>query len=105
MNIIETLPRTFTVNDITYTLEMHVTAWYKLCICYREMIRKTPTSIQEILCSVCVEPDSIPCAIEDTIGTFNEYIGNARNFDDAVAMLGDYVNKTYFSDKEDEEPM
>ena len=95
MSIIETLPRTFTVNNVTYTLEMHVTAWDKLCICYREMIRKTPTSITEILCSVCVEPDNDPVNIEDTIEHFNEYIGNARTLEDAAEMLNNYVRNTY----------
>jgi len=97
MNIIETLPRTFTVNDVTYTLETHVTAWDKLCICYREMIRKTPTSIREILCSVCVEPENEPRTIESTIGYINEYIGNARTLDDAANMLKEYVENIYLN--------
>ena len=90
MNIIETLPKTFEHNGVMYTLSMHVTAFDKLCICYREMFGE-----RKILCSVCVEPNNDPIKIENTIGTINEYVGNARSLDDAAKMLKDYVNKTY----------
>ena len=95
MNIIETLPKTFEYNDTMYTLSLHVTAWDRLCICYREMLRKTPTSVREILCSVCVESENKPRKIEDTIGYLNEGVGNARTLDDAALMLKEYVEKNF----------
>jgi hypothetical protein len=94
MNIIETLPKTFDSNGIPYTLCMHVTAFGKLCIYYREMIPHNDGS-RKILCSVCVEPENEPVKIEDTIGTFNDYVGNARTLDDAAEMLKTYVETVY----------
>jgi len=90
MNIIETLPKTFNYNETMYTLSMHVTAFNRLCICYREMLGN-----RKILCSVCVEPENKPVKIEHTIGTINEYVGNARSLDDAAEMLNNYVRNTY----------
>ena len=90
MNIIETLPKTFDSNGTTYTLCMHVTAFDKLCICYREILGE-----RKILCSVCVEPENELVKIEDTIGTLNDHVGNARNLDDAAEMLKTYVETVY----------
>ena len=94
MNIIETLPKTFDGNGIFYTLCMHVTAFGRLCIYYRELIPHDDGS-RKILCSVCVEPENEPIKIEDTIGTFNEYVGNARTLDDAAEMLKTYIETVY----------
>ena len=91
MNIIETLPRTFEFNGIMYALGMHITAFDKLCIYYKEMIPQD-NGIRNILCSVCVEPDNEPFKIEDTSG-INEYVGNTRTLNDAAQMLKDYVYK------------
>lgn len=95
MNIIETLHKTFKYNGTMYTLSLHVTAFDTLCICYREMLRKTPTSVRKILCSVCVEPENEPRKIEVTIGYLNSRIGNARTLDDAALMLKEYVEKNF----------
>lgn len=92
MNIIETLPKSFEKDGILYGIEMHVTAFDKLCICYRSMI----SAKKEILCSVCVEPENKPVKIEDTIGcVMNEYVGNAQNLDNAAIMLKDFVKNHY----------
>lgn len=96
MNIIETLPRTFESDGIMYTLCMHVTAFDRLCIYYREMI-PNDDGARKILCSVCVEPENEPVKIEDTIGTFNDYVGNARTLDDAAEMLKNYVETVYIN--------
>lgn len=93
MNIIETLPKTFVFNNIIYTLGLHVTAFNRLCICYREMFKRDNQITTEILCSVCVEPENEPRRIEDTIGYFNEYIGNAKTLDNAVLMLKNYLEQ------------
>ena len=91
MNIIETLPKTFEHNDVTYTLSMHVTVFNRLCICYREMLGN-----RNILCSVCVEPENKPINIEDTVDfALNDHVGNERTLDAAAKMLKNYVNKTY----------
>ena len=91
MNIIETLPKTFEHNGVTYTLSMHVTAFNRLCICYREMLGN-----RNILCSVCVEPENKPINIEDTVDfALNDHVGNERTLDAAAKMLKNYVNKTY----------
>ena len=94
MNTIESLPRTFKSNGTSYTLCMHVTAFDRLCICYRELIQRYDGS-RPILCSVCVEPENDPVKIEDTIGTLNEYVGNARTLDDAAEILKTYVETVY----------
>ena len=100
MNIIETLPKTFENNGNMYTLEMHVTVFDKLCICYKEMLPHDIVGTRNILCSVCVEPENKPLKIEDTIGfALNEYVGNARTIEDAAKMLKDYVYKTYINTK------
>ena len=88
MNKIEMLPKTFEYGGVLYTLSMHVTVFDKLCLCYKEMLGN-----RAIVYSVCVEPDKNPVKIEDTIGCFNEYIGNARTLDDAADMLLEYINK------------
>ena len=90
MNIIETLPKTFEYGRVMYSLSMHVTAFNRLCICYREMLGN-----RTILCSVCVEPENEPIKIENTIGTINEYVGNAQTLDDAAEMLKEYVEKNF----------
>lgn len=96
MNIIETLPKAIRHNDILYVLSVYVTAWNNLCVCYKEAFKHEGHDFQEILVSVCVEPDNEPRTIESTIGCFlNEYVGNARTFDDAAQMLKEYVEKNY----------
>lgn len=95
MNIIETLPKTFEVDNVLYTLEMHITAWDRLCIGYREAFKKEGAWTRESICSVCVEPENEPRKIEDTIGYLNEGVGNARTLDDAALILKKYV-ETYY---------
>ena len=91
MNIIETLQKTFEHDGTLYTLELHVTAWDRLCISYREAFKKDGAYTRESICSVCVEPENEPRKIEDTVGYLNEGVGNAKTLDDAAQMLKEYV--------------
>jgi hypothetical protein len=45
--------------------------------------------------SVVVEPDRDPVSIEDTLGTMNEYIGNAPSFEEAITMILVYIYTNY----------
>ena len=83
MNSIETLPVSIERNGGSiYTLDVYVTAWFKLCVAYRNIV--VPT---DKYCSVVIEPDNYSSkpSIE------NESIGNARNLDDAVEMIKEYI--------------
>lgn len=88
MNKIEQLPKEFYYRGDLYSLAMWVTAWKRLCIGYRKALDKSQSS----LFSVCVEPND-PISIEDTIGYFNEYIGNAKTIDDACDELMKWINQ------------
>ena len=91
MNIIETLQKTFEHDGTLYTLELHVTAWNRLCIGYRDAFKKDGTYTREFICSVCVEPENEPRKIEDGVGYLNGRVGNAKTLDDAAQMLKEYV--------------
>lgn len=82
MNSIETLPVSIERNGAIYTLDVYVTAWSKLCVSYRNIILPP-----DKYCSVVVEPHNYTSKpnIE------NESIGNARNLDDAVEMIKEYI--------------
>ena len=92
MNIIETLVKSIRANDKFYSPCTYLTAWDKWCIAYVNIFDKT-----DKLCSVCVEPENDPVEIENTIGTMNDRVGNARSLDDAAKMIKDYVEKNYLS--------
>lgn len=85
-NCIENLPVKIYVDDDLYILNIHPNAWFNLVITYRKF-----NDPKKYLCSVCVEPDHEPVLIEDTIGYFNEYIGNAKTLDDAAKMIYGYI--------------
>jgi hypothetical protein len=86
MNKIESLIKSVKVNDNYYAPQIYLTAWDNWCISYCNV-----NNTHDYLCSVCVEPKNQPRNIEDTIGSLNEYIGNARNIDDAVDMITNYI--------------
>lgn len=90
MNIIGTLVKNIRANDEIYSPCIYITAWDKWCIAYVNVLDKT-----DKLCSVCVEPENNPIEIENTIGTINDHVGNARSLDDATKMIKDYVEKNY----------
>lgn len=82
MNSIETLPVIVERNGSIYTLEVYVTAWSKLCVAYRNIVVHA-----DKYCSVVIEPDNY----SSKPNTENDYIGNARNFDDAIEMIKEYI--------------
>lgn len=82
MNSIETLPISIERKGSIYTLDVYVTAWNKLCISYRNIVIPA-----DKYCSVVVEQDNEPA----NPNIENEAIGNARNLDDAVEMIKEYI--------------
>lgn len=91
MNKIEYLIKSVNVNGKCYVPHVYLTAWNNWCISYCNI-----GNFHDYLCSVCIEPKNQPRNIEDTID-LNEHIGNARNIDDAVDMITNYINKNYGS--------
>lgn len=73
---------------------IYPTAWSKWCIAYKELVFDANARPNKKF-SVIIEPDRDPVRIEDTIGCMNEYIGNAPSFEEAIAMVLDYINKYY----------
>ena len=88
VNEIEFLPKRIKIGDEWYQPRIYLTAWDKWCIAYKNMCNPA-----DHLCSVVVEPENEPVKIEDTVGYLNEYIGNARTFNDAIDMIIKYVKK------------
>lgn len=82
MNSIETLPISIERNGSIYTLNVYVTAWNKLCVAYRNIMRHT-----DKYCSVVVEPDNY----SSKPNIENDSIGNARNLDEAIEMIKEYI--------------
>lgn len=82
MNSIETLPISIERKGGIYTLEVYVTAWNKLCVAYRNII--VPA---DKYCSVVIEPNNY----SSKPNIENESIGNARNLDDAIEMIKEYI--------------
>ena len=95
-NLINKLPQLIENRDNNRLLEpvIHTTAWGKWCITYQE-IMKYDTNRKRKEFSVVIETDRDPVRIEDTIGTMNEYIGNAPTFDEAITMILVYIYDNY----------
>ena len=55
MNI-ESLPKNIEVNGVVLSLAMHVTAWNKLCLCYKPIFQGYKKSDNYVLSQV-VEPE------------------------------------------------
>lgn len=73
---------------------IYPTAWGKWCIAYKELVLDKIQRPKKVF-SVVIEPDRDPVRIEDTIGTMNEYIGNAPSFEEAVEMIVEYIKNNY----------
>ena len=95
-NLLNKLPQLIENRDNNHLLEptIYLTAWGKWCITYREFIDYDTTKTRNEF-SVVIEPDNEPVRIEDTIGSINEYVGNAPTFNDAIDMIVDYAYKNY----------
>ena len=86
MHKLETLPKSVLCNDIPYSLSVHVTAWNKLCVCYKKMFpsKELKDSFKETIFSQVVEPQMI------TNPEYSECeydIVDCPNFESAVDML------------------
>jgi len=90
MNKIEKLPKAVFNNGEEYNLNVWVTAFGELCIGYRAALNH-----QDHLFSVCIEPDNDIRHIKDTIGYFNEYIGNMKTFDDDCDEIMSFLEEKY----------
>lgn len=82
MNSIENLPLLIERNNVKYSLCVFVTAWDKLCVAYHNCFDYT-----DKYCSVVIEPNNY----SSKPNIENESIGNARNLDDAVEMIKEYI--------------
>lgn len=95
-NLLNKLPQLIENKENNKLLEpiIYPTAWGKWCIAYKELMFDANARPNKRF-SVIIEPDRDPVRIEDTIGHMNEYIGNAPSFEEAIAMVLDYINKYY----------
>ena len=73
---------------------IYPTAWGKWCIAYKDFLPNENKKHKKAF-SVVVEPDRDPVKIEDTLGTMNEYVGNAPSFDEAINMILVYIYTNY----------
>lgn len=74
---------------------IYPTAWGNWCIAYKEFMPNENKKHKRVF-SVVVEPNRDPVKIEDTLGTINEYIGNAPSFEEAVIMIVNYIQIYYY---------
>ena len=92
MNTIETLPKTFTLDNVDYSLQMYITTWNRICLGYVNM-----TNPHESICYVVVEPDN-ECKDIQFYSPDQAY-GVAVSLDDAANMLKDFVETRYMNYK------
>lgn len=91
MNTLELLPKSIDYKGSTFFLQVHVTAWGHLCVCYKEF-----GGTKTILCYV-VEKDKeayIPVIIEETeYSGLNEHIGNCKTLDECLTAIISKINE------------
>lgn len=94
--LLKKLPQLIENPETAQLLEpiIYPTAWGKWCIAYKEIVFDINKKSKKIF-SVVVEPDRDPVRIEDTLGTMNEYIGNAPSFEEAIYMILVYIYTNY----------
>ena len=94
--ILKKLPQLIENRDNNCFLEpiIYPTAWGKWCIAYKEFMPNENKKHKKVF-SIVVEPDREPVKIEDTLGTMNEYIGNAPSFEEAITMILVYIYSNY----------
>ena len=89
MNKVETLVKEINFLDNIYIPQIYLTGWARWCVAYVNICNSL-----DKLCSVVVEPENEPIEIEDTLDYgLNASIGNARNIDDAIDMIMNYVKR------------
>lgn len=85
MNKLELLPKSIDYKGSTFFLQVHVTAWGHLCVCYKEL-----DGTKTILCYVVEKnkPEYIPDIIEETeYSGINEHIGNCQTLDACLTTM------------------
>jgi hypothetical protein len=91
MNKLELLPKSIDYKGRTFFLQVHVTAWGHLCVCYKEL-----GGDREIL-NYVVEKDKseyIPDIIEGTeTSGHNEEIGNCPTLDACLTSMIYKINE------------
>jgi len=85
MNKLELLPKSIDYKGSTFFLQVHVTAWGRLCVCYKEL-----GGDRKILNYVVEKNKSeyIPDIIEETeTSGLNEDIGNCQTLDACLTKM------------------
>ena len=94
--LLKKLPQLIENPETAQLLEpiIYPTAWGKWCIAYKGFLPNENKKHKKVF-SVVIEPDRDPVRIEDTLGTMNEYIGNAPSFEEAINMILVYIYTNY----------
>lgn len=94
--LLKKLPQVIENPETAELLEpiIYLTAWGKWCIAYKNFLPNENKKHKRLF-SVVVEPDRDPVRIEDTLGTMNEYIGNAPSFEEAITMILVFIYSNY----------
>jgi hypothetical protein len=87
MDLLNKLNKMVVADGIMYLPYIYLNAWNNWTISYKSLN-------DNYLCSVCIEPENDPIEIEDTLDcVLNSGIGNARNIDDAIDMIMNYIKR------------
>lgn len=79
MNVIELLPKEIEVNDKIYGLEMHITAWGKICLCYSNEMKLSDYILSQVVESeMTTKPEFSECM---------QNVVDVPDLDGAVAMM------------------
>lgn len=87
---IDSLPKSIEYNDNVYMLNMHVTAWNKLCICYQYIFGPKDAlekKIEYSILSQVVEPDCKEVRHTDEVID----IVDVKSWDEGFEVLSDRV--------------
>ena len=87
---IDSLPKSIEYNDNVYMLNMHVTAWNKLCICYQYIFGPKDAlekKIEYSILSQVVEPDCKEVRHTDEVID----IVDAKSWDEGFEVLSNRV--------------
>lgn len=86
MHKLETLPKSILCDGTPYSISVYVTAWNKLCVCYKKMFpsKELKDSFKETIFSQVVE-QSMTAKPEFSECVFD--IVDCPNFESAVDML------------------
>lgn len=89
MNKICLLPKRIEYAETFWNPMVYITAWDRWCVAYCDEL-----DIKESLVAVVVEPESEPLKIKDTTDfPFGNNVGNARNLDDAIDMVLEFLEE------------